>query len=126
GGHAWHPMIHIPAGVRSLHRDPALNWSYFSDPHPATKNRAIHWPRGKVIGGSGSINGMLYVRGNPADYDGWASMGCPGWSYADVLPFFKKTERYAAGDPQFRGKTGALPVVDYKAHLNLTHRFVRA
>ena len=126
GGDAWHPMIHIPAGVRSLHLNPALNWGYFSEPHAATANREIHWPRGKVIGGSGSINGMLYVRGNPGDYDRWASMGCPGWAYADVLPFFKKTERYAGGDPEYRGRSGALPVVDYKAHLNLTHRFVRA
>ena len=126
GPETWHPMIHIPAGVRSLHRNPAVNWSYFTEPHPDTANRAIHWPRGRVIGGSGSINGMLYVRGNPGDYDAWADMGCTGWSYADVLPYFKKTERYENGDPHFRGKEGPLPVVDYKAHLNLTHRFVRA
>ena len=72
GPEARHPMIHIPAGVRSLHRNPALNWTYFTEPHPDTANRAIHWPRGRVIGGSGSINGMLYVRGNPGDYDAWA------------------------------------------------------
>jgi len=126
GPETWHPLIHIPAGVRSLHRNPALNWSYATEPHSDTANRAIHWPRGRVIGGTGSINGMLYVRGNPGDYDSWADMGCPGWSYADVLPYFKKTERYKSGDPRFRGKDGAMPVVDYKAHLNLTHRFVRA
>jgi choline dehydrogenase len=126
GPAAWHPMIHIPAGVRSLHRNPALNWTYFTEPHQATANRKIHWPRGRVIGGSGSINGMLYVRGNPGDYDAWADAGCPGWSYADVLPYFKRTERYESGDPHFRGKDGPLNVVDYKAHLNLTHRFVQA
>jgi len=126
GPDTWHPMIHIPAGVRSLHRNPALNWNYFTDPHPDTANRAIHWPRGRVVGGSGSINGMLYVRGNPRDYDSWADMGCTGWSYTDVLPYFRKTERYETGDPQYRGKNGPLPVVDYKAHLNLTHRFVQA
>ncbi len=126
GPETWHPLIHIPAGVRSLHRNPALNWNYATEPHPDTANRAIHWPRGRVIGGSGSINGMLYVRGNPADYDAWADMGCPGWSYAEVLPYFKKTERYASGDPHYRSKDGPLPVVEYKAHLNLTHRFVRA
>lgn len=126
GPDTWHPLIHIPAGVRSLHRNPSLNWSYSTEPHPATANRAIHWPRGRVIGGSGSINGMLYVRGNPGDYDAWAAMGCTGWSYADVLPFFKRTESYVAGDPHYRGKDGPMHVVDYKAHLNLTHRFVQA
>ena len=126
GPETWHPLIHIPAGVRSLHRNPALNWNYATEPHPATADRAIHWPRGRVIGGSGSINGMLYVRGNPGDYDAWADMGCAGWSYGEVLPYFKKTERYEQGDPRYRGKDGPLPVVDYKAHLNLTHRFVRA
>jgi len=126
GPETWHPMIHIPAGVRSLHRNPALNWNYYTEPHPDTANRAIHWPRGRVIGGSGSINGMLYVRGNPGDYDSWADMGCTGWSYAEVLPYFRKTERYERGEPRYRGRNGPLPVVDYKAHLNLTHRFVRA
>lgn len=126
GPETWHPLIHIPAGVRSLHRNPALNWQYATEPHPDTANRAIHWPRGRVIGGSGSINGMLYVRGNPSDYDSWVGSGCPGWSYAEVLPYFKKSERYQAGDPHYRGKDGPLPVVDYKAHLNLTHRFVKA
>ncbi|HZP85449.1 MAG TPA: GMC family oxidoreductase N-terminal domain-containing protein, partial [Burkholderiales bacterium] len=126
GPDTWHPMIHVPAGVRSLHRNPALSWNYSTEPHSDTGNRAIHWPRGRVIGGSGSINGMLYVRGNPGDYDSWAKMGCAGWSYAEVLPYFKKTERYDAGDPHYRGKDGPLRVVDYKAHLNLTHRFVQA
>jgi choline dehydrogenase len=126
GPEARHPMIHIPAGVRSLHRNPALNWTYFTEPHPDTANRAIHWPRGRVIGGSGSINGMLYVRGNAGDYDAWADSGCTGWSYADVLPYFRKTERYESGDPQYRGKDGSMHVVDYKAHLDLTHRFVQA
>jgi choline dehydrogenase len=78
------------------------------------------------LGGTSSINGMLYVRGNPADYDGWAQMGCRGWSYADVLPHFKKSERYAPGDAQYRGKSGPLLVEDYRTVLPLTHRFVEA
>ena len=69
---------------------------------------------------------MLYVRGNPADYDGWAQMGCRGWSYADVLPYFKKSERYAPGDVEYRGKNGPLLVEDYRTILPLTHRFVEA
>jgi choline dehydrogenase len=86
----------------------------------------LHWPRGRVLGGTSSINGMLYVRGNPADYDGWAQMGCRGWSYADVLPYFKKSERYAPGEVEYRGKSGPLLVEDYRTILPLTHRFVEA
>ncbi|MFN0164197.1 MAG: GMC family oxidoreductase [Burkholderiales bacterium] len=126
GPAAWHPMIHIPAGVRSLHRNPRVNWNYTTEPTPGIDGRTMHWPRGRVIGGSGSINGMLYVRGNPGDYDAWAAAGCPGWSYADVLPYFRKSERYAPGDERFRGKDGPMVVEDYRTVLPLTHRFVEA
>jgi choline dehydrogenase len=119
-------MIHIPAGALHLRANPLVNWNYYTEPEPAIGNRALHWPRGRVLGGTSSINGMLYVRGNPADYDGWAQMGARGWSYADVLPFFKKSENYAAGDPEYRGKGGPLPVEDYRTILPLTHRFVEA
>ena len=120
----WHPMIHIPAGALHLRANPLVNWNYYAEPEPQTGNRSLHWPRGRVLGGTSSINGMLYVRGNPADYDGWAQMGCRGWSYADVLPYFKKSERYASGDAQYRGKSGPLLVEDYRTILPLTHRFV--
>ncbi len=126
GPRDWHPMIHIPAGALHLRANPLVNWNYYTEPEPAIGNRALHWPRGRVLGGTSSINGMLYVRGNPADYDGWAQMGARGWSYADVLPFFKKSENYAAGDPEYRGKGGPLPVEDYRTILPLTHRFVEA
>jgi len=86
----------------------------------------LHWPGGRVLGGTSSINGMLYVRGNPADYNGWAQMSCRGWSYADVLPYFKKSEHYAPGDAQYRGKGGPLLVEDYRTILPLTHRFIEA
>ncbi len=79
-----------------------------------------------MLGGTSSINGMLYVRGNPADYDGWAQMGCRGWSYADVLPYFKKSEHYVSGGSEYRGKDGPLLVEDYRTVLPLTHRFVEA
>jgi choline dehydrogenase len=121
-----HPMIHVPAGILSLLAHPVLNWNYSSEPEPGTCNRAIHWPRGKVLGGSSSINGMLYVRGNPTDYDNWAQSGCRGWSYDDVLPFFKRSESYAGGDDSFRGRDGPLVVEDYRSILPLTHRFVEA
>jgi choline dehydrogenase len=103
-----------------------VNWNYASQPEPGTAGRAIHWPRGRVLGGSSSINGMLYVRGNPADFDGWAQMGCRGWSFDDVLPYFRQSEDYAPGDPAFRGKGGVLRVEDYRTILPLTDRFVEA
>jgi choline dehydrogenase len=122
----WHPMIHVPAGALHLRANPLVNWNYYAEPDERLGNRSLHWPRGRVLGGTSSINGMLYVRGNPADYDGWAQMGCRGWSYADVLPYFKKSERYAPGDTQYRGKNGPLLVEDYRTILPLTHRFVEA
>ena len=122
----WHPMIHIPAGALHLRANPLVNWNYYAEPEAEIGNRSLHWPRGRVLGGTSSINGMLYVRGNPADYDGWAQMGCRGWSYSDVLPYFKKSERYAPGDAQYRGKNGPLLVEDYRTILPLTHRFVEA
>ncbi len=122
-----HPMIHVPAGILKLLHNPRVNWNYASEPEPGTGNRRIHWPRGRVLGGSSSINGMLYVRGNPADYDGWAQMGCRGWSWEEVLPFFRKSENYrGGGDPAYRGRGGPLEVEDYRTVLDLTHAFVEA
>ena len=104
------PMIHIPAGVRNLLHHPVVNWNFAAEPEPTTGNRPIHWPRGRVLGGTSSINGMLYVRGNAADYDGWAQLGCRGWSYAAVLPFFRKSENFEEGTSAFHGGEGELPV----------------
>ena len=122
-----HPMIHIPAGILHLISNPKVNWNYSSEPEESSGNRRIHWPRGRVLGGSSSINGMLYVRGNPADYDGWAQMGCRGWSFDEVLPYFKKSENYKnGGDEAFRSQGGPLEVEDYNTILDLTHAFVEA
>lgn len=122
-----HPMIHIPAGLRSLQHHPVLNWNYETEPEEMTGGRRVYWPRGKVLGGSSSINGMLYVRGNPTDYDTWAQAGCRGWSFDEVLPFFMKSEDYRGdGDAEFRSKGGPLAVEPYKNILPLTHRFVEA
>ena len=93
----WHPMIHIPAGIRSLIRNPLVTWNYTTEPEKGSGDRRIEWPRGRTLGGSSSINGMLYVRGAPADFDNWAQMGCRGWSYDDVLPYFMKSEQYVQG-----------------------------
>jgi choline dehydrogenase len=126
GPRDWHPMIHVPAGVLKLLYNSRVNWNYSSEPEAGTGNRPVHWPRGRVLGGSSSINGMLFVRGNTADYDNWAQMGCRGWTYEECLPFFRTIERYAPGDGRFRGKSGPLLIEDYRTILPLTHRFVEA
>lgn len=126
GPRDWHPMIHVPAGVLKLLHNPLVNWNYTAEPTAGTADRPIHWPRGKVLGGSSSINGMLYVRGNPADYDGWAQMGCRGWTFDAVLPYFRKSEDYEPGEAAYRGKGGPLRVEDYRTVLPLTHCFVEA
>jgi choline dehydrogenase len=119
------PWIHIPAGMLKLLYHPVVNWNYSAEGTAGSAGRRIHWPRGKTLGGSSSINGMLYVRGNPADFDGWAQMGCRGWSFDDVLPFFRKSEDYRqGGESEFRGHDGPLKVEDYRTILPLTHRFV--
>ncbi len=120
------PMIHIPAGMVKLLRHPVVNWNYTSQPDAGIGDRTFAWPRGKVLGGSSSINGMLYLRGHPADYDRWAQMGCTGWSYADVLPYFAKSERRIGGDDAYRGRNGEMTIEDYPTILPLTHRFVKA
>jgi choline dehydrogenase len=118
--------IHIPAGVLKLLRHPRVNWNYRTEPEPGTSGRPIEWPRGKTLGGTSSINGMLWVRGNRADYDRWAQMGARGWSFDDVLPYLKSIESYAPGDPQWRGKAGPVRVSDYDTVNPLTHCFVQA
>ena len=126
GPRDWHPMIHVPAGVLHLLHNPRVNWNYATDPQPNVNGRQIHWPRGRVLGGSSSINGMLWIRGQPADYDSWAQMGCRGWSFDECMPYFKSIERYAPGEPERRGKDGPILVEDYRTVLPLTRRFVEA
>jgi choline dehydrogenase len=121
------PFIHIPAGVLRVLNNAKINWNYLSEGEPGTAGRQLQWPRGKTLGGTSSINGMLYVRGNPADYDNWAQMGCRGWTYDEVLPFFRKSETYRGdGDPTYRSRGGPLIVEDYRTILPLTHAFVEA
>ena len=113
-----HPFIHIPAGYIKNIYSPKLTWGFKSKPNSATANRSFPVPQGRVLGGSSSINGLNYVRGQRADYDNWAQMGNTGWSYDEVLPYFKRTERrIGPGDDAVRGREGELPITD----LDLIH-----
>lgn len=102
----------IPAGVAKLIDNPAVNWCYRAEPDEGSGQRRIEVPRGKMLGGSSSINGMVFVRGQRQDYDHWAQLGCRGWSYQDVLPLFKKMESYEGGSDEYRGRDGILKVTD--------------
>ena len=115
------PYIHFPAGFFKLLDNKAVNWVYYTEPVSRTKDRRILYPRGRVLGGSSSINGVMQVRGQRQDYDDWAAMGARNWSYAEVLPYFKRNETYLPGDPAYRGKDGPLIVEDYRGHHPLTH-----
>src|SRR6202790_1446651 len=112
-GRASHPWSPIPIGMARLIANPAANWLYSSEPDASTTGRRLPVPRGKLLGGSSSINGMVFVRGQAQDFDTWAQMGNQGWSYTEVLPFFKRMENYAGdGDDAFRGREGPLRVTN--------------
>ena len=100
----------VPVGVSKMIDDPAVNWCYSSEPDEGSGGRRIAVPRGRMLGGSSSINGMVYIRGQAQDYDHWAQLGNRGWSFQDVLPIFKRMERFEGGSDEFRGRNGILPV----------------
>src|SRR5579864_5483532 len=104
------PWIHIPLGYTKTYTDPRVNWMFDSEPEKELNGRTLYQPRGKVLGGTSSINGMVYMRGTPTDYDGWRQKGCEGWGYDDVLPFFKKAENQERGPDEFHGTGGPLNV----------------
>ncbi|MFM9972159.1 MAG: GMC family oxidoreductase [Burkholderiales bacterium] len=106
GGRDWDPMIHVPIGVGSMWKHRTHDWGYNTEPQANLNNRVIELPRGKVLGGSSSINAMVYLRGDRGDYDRWASNGLPEWSYANVLPYFKKSEAWIGGENTYRGGSG--------------------
>jgi choline dehydrogenase len=105
-------MVQTPIGFGKTLNDPKVNWLYETEVDPGTGNRKHKWPKGKVLGGSSSINGLLYIRGQAADYDGWRQMGCEGWSYSDVLPYFRRAEHQERGECEHHGIGGPLNVSD--------------
>jgi choline dehydrogenase len=108
GGRDRNPLIHVPAGFFKMLDHPTLTWKYRAEPDPGTNGRAIVYTRGRVLGGSSSINGLIYIRGQPEDYDHWAQLGNRGWSWDDCLPFFRKAERWEGEASEVRGKDGPL------------------
>ncbi len=118
--------INIPAGFTKLLNNPKYNWNFVSEPEPNAANRRIPIPRGRTLGGSSSINGMLYVRGNPLDYNTWSQFGNRGWSYDSVLPYFRKAESFGPGGDDSRGKSGPLHVDHMRERAELLDAFIDA
>ncbi len=118
--------IHVPLGYAKLFHNPAINWKYQTEPEPELGNRRIPCPRGKVLGGSSSINGLVYMRGQAEDYDRWRQMGNPGWSYEDVLPLFRRSEDQERGPDDWHGSGGPLAVDDQRHDFPLADAFFAA
>lgn len=119
-------MIHVPVGYAHTLKDPKVNWLYRTEPDPGTQGRRHIWPRGKVLGGSSSINGLLYVRGQRADYDGWRQMGCEGWGWDDIAPYFRRSEDQEHGACDVHGAGGPLSVTDPAGHHPVSDAVVAA
>jgi choline dehydrogenase-like flavoprotein len=121
-----YPWIHIPLGYHKLYTHARYNWKFESEPVAGLNNRTSYQPRGKMLGGTSSLNGMVYMRGTPADYDGWRQRGCEGWDYASVLPFFKKAENQERGESEFHGIGGPLNVSDQPLQHELVNAIIEA
>ncbi len=126
GGRDWHPFIHMPAGLAKLVGRKGINWNYETAPEPQLDNRSLWWPRGKVLGGSSSINAMCYIRGVPGDYDDWAAQGADGWGWNDVFPYFMRSERNSRGADALHGADGPLYVSDLRHANPLSAAFIEA
>jgi choline dehydrogenase len=106
------PWIHIPMGFARLYVTRKFDWNYQTEGEPELHGRSVYWPRGRVVGGSGSVNGLVFLRGSPRDYDRWAQSGARGWSYDDCLPAFRKLETFHGADSEFRGKDGPMQIAE--------------
>lgn len=126
GGEDRNPWIHVPVGYFKTMHNPALDWCYMTEPDPGIANRQLQWPRGKVLGGSSSLNGLLYIRGQREDYDRWEALGNRGWSFQDVLPYFKKSEDQERGADPYHGVGGPLKVSDLRLRRPIAEHFIQA
>ncbi len=126
GGRDWNPLIHMPAGLAKLVGFKSINWDFETEPEAELGNRRLYWPRGRVLGGSSSINAMCYCRGHRKDYDAWATGGATGWGFDDVLPYFMHAEDQQRGASEFHGVGGPLSVEDLKYRNPLSQIFIDA
>ena len=126
GGSDRHPYLQIPAGFLPLLRDGRASWGYATEPEPGLAGRVVPYPRGKVLGGSGAINGLMQSWGQPVDFDHWAALGCKGWSFDEVRPFFMKSESYPEGNAATRGRDGPLPITGFSDPHPIARDFLRA
>jgi choline dehydrogenase len=120
------PFIHMPMGILWMMHSKVLNWNFRTASEPQLNNRKLFWPRGRTLGGCSSSNAMLYTRGHSSDYDAWANLGNAGWSYKDILPYFKRAENHEAGPSKFHGVGGPLNVAQQRNPNILTRTFIQA
>ncbi len=118
GGSDRSPWIQVPIGYGRTFADPRFNWMYHAEPEPAMGNRRLYWPRGKVLGGTSSINAMVYIRGQREDFDDWEAAGNPGWDWKSVLPYFKKSEDHVGGASDYHGSGGPLRVSEFSGKVH--------
>ncbi|MEM7222525.1 MAG: choline dehydrogenase [Pseudomonadota bacterium] len=126
GGRDWNPWIHVPVGYFKTLHNPNTDWGYKTEPDPGLNGRSIDWPRGRTLGGSSSINGLLYIRGQQQDYDHWRQLGNAGWSYADVLPYFIRSEDQENGANEYHGAGGGLSVQNMRAKRVICEALIEA
>ena len=126
GSRDWSPLIHVPGGVPLILPSKHMNWALETVPQKGLNGRRGYQPRGKTLGGSSSINAMLYIRGHRSDYDHWADLGNPGWSYDDLLPYFKKSEHNERGGNDYHGTGGPLNVAQPRSPHDYTAKFLEA
>ncbi len=126
GSSDWNPWIHIPVGYFKTMHKPATDWCYKTEPDSGINDRQLQWPRGKVLGGSSSLNGLLYVRGQAEDYDRWEKLGNKGWSFKEVLPYFKKSEDQTRGANEYHGVGGLLKESDLRLRRPIAEHFINA
>ena len=126
GGRDWYPWIHVPVGYFKTLHNPLTDWSYKTEPDPGLNGRTIDWPRGKTLGGSSSINGLLYIRGQRQDYDHWRQLGNAGWSFEDILPYFMKSEDQQNGADEFHGTGNELAVQNMRAKRDICEALINA
>ncbi len=126
GGPDTNIWIHLPVGYFKTMNNPATDWCFETEPCPGLGGRHLQWPRGKVLGGSSSINGLLYIRGHSSDYDTWRQLGNVGWSYEDVLPYFKRSENQERGGDDYHGAGGPMAVSDVRMKREISDMFIAA